>query len=244
MNRIRFDLLILLIVFGAPVLQWAITKMREHAEEARKKREFDRQRTEALRTGQTPPVRVDPREEAKARQAAVAAARQEKLRELRERAVAEAEARRRQTAMRTGRGTAPPGPTRAPGASPTMRRAPAPIRSAPTPTRTGQSDADRLNAARQRQIEELRRRQREQAKRTQTKPSLAPAMPQQQESRLQSVFTQQAGVARPVAPITEIDRPRKRGIQLTTADARRGIILAELLAPPLAIRNQDPLRRF
>ncbi|TVQ59292.1 MAG: hypothetical protein EA379_11330 [Phycisphaerales bacterium] len=262
MNRFRIDLLIVLIALGAPFLQWLIVKLREQAEVAKRKREHERQKAEALRTGRPIPAEPVGAPAAKSSTKADAArSRQERLREIRQRQMEEARKRQRPTASPAPRPTPSVRTGGAPTAQPTATQRPVPIPTRQTqPTPTPRAPATIVGNApgvseRARQIEEARRQQREKLERARGDAERAtrggasgdkPGESRKYESVFATVRRARAahlGDEEEMAEELAVAASPLLG-RLTRADARRAIVMMELLSPPIAMRSNDPLDRL
>ena len=258
MNRIRFDLLIVLIMLGAPFLQWLIVKLREQADIAKKKRESERAQNEALRTGR--PVQNAP---APAAPKADAASRQQRLRELRQKQIEQANQRKQQprspVSVRTGgtatTGGAAPAPVRRAPAAPVPTRAPqAPTRPVPAPSSRQPSPIAPGGpgvSERARQIEELRRQQQQRLEQGRSDVERAVRAGQDGTQKYESVF---ATARRARGESAEVEEPEQEQPSpvvlasvklrtLTRDDIRRAVVLTEVFAPPIGLRTNDPLSR-
>ncbi len=228
---------VLLVFIGLSFLQWMIRKSQEQAAINRKRQEAMRKREEQLRTGRDPDDEQQKSRPAQPTPAsAEAAARQARLRELRQKQLEELRLRNARNRagstpanveVRAPQRTAQPQPSTARGrpTPPTVARPTATTPPARTPRPAPDRSAPRPRHASQ-QAPELKKR---------------PAAPQTK-TPLRDTTTARAfpQATEPVAPPpTPIAAPSHRpiGPALTPEDWRRAIVLSEVLAPPMSMRE-------
>ena len=251
------SLLIVFLTVVLPALSWAIGKMRDQMELKRKRDEWLRQREEALRTGRpvegeegaAAPATASRASEVEARQRQLqelAARRQEQIRKIQE------QQRQRSTAVRT-QGSSPSG-SPAQGAPPTPRPAtPRPARPGqrpqpgvpyspsnrparqgpPTPRAVQQPPVPEPGAAPKRQLDARGKAETQEKMHELKRRQLVLA--EERRKRL--------GMGRLSRGRTQTESRQRKSLgvlgELNHKELRRAIVLSEVLAPPLSLREEQ-----
>lgn len=252
---------ILLAFVALSFLQWLIRRLTEQSAINRKKQAEARRREEILRTGRDPDQQT--RQPDTASVSAEAAARQARLRELRQKQLEEMRRKGQPRPVPGAQVRVPPraAPTQAPGRSGPIVIGPGPG-SGPPPTRPQRQTIGAPQPARPKPAQPAQ---------PQRRPTAAPTPPQQRSRNLPATSARPAGTEAPPPPrrtrpaatgalrdtttpqslaatplISEIpdaaapgvaSATRAVGAGMTAADWRRALILGEVLAPPVSLRD-------